>query len=61
MKIRSLPQALKEIKARDPETAITEYSLRKWVESGALPSSRSGRCILIDVDMLFERLQEGVK
>lgn len=47
---RTLPQALKEIREQDPETAITYNTLRMWVLKGVIPSVRAGKNFLVDMD-----------
>lgn len=55
-RIRTIPQAVKEIKASDPDTAIKEYTIRKLVIDGAIPSTKSGTKYLIDLDVLQDYL-----
>ena len=52
-KIRTLPQAAKEIKENDPQTAVTYNALRMWVTRGELPSVKAGNTYLIDMDVLY--------
>ncbi len=57
-KIRSIRQAFLEIKEKDPNSAITVYAIRNWIASGQLPCIKSGRRILIDMD-IFEEFLSG--
>ncbi len=42
-RMRTIPQALKEFKTKNPDTALTEYELRKDVVSGVIPSQTLGK------------------
>lgn len=46
---RTIPQALKEIKALDPDSAVTLYGLKKLVSDGAISHLPHGRTKLIDM------------
>lgn len=61
MRFRTLPQALEEIKKEDPETALTHYTLQRWVKCGVIPASKRGTHFIIDLDVLIDRLKEGIK
>lgn len=47
MKVRTIRQAVKEIHARDSDSAITEYRLRQLVLAGEIPSRKAGNRFLI--------------
>lgn len=51
-RIRTLPQAIEEIKKNDPNTALTYNALRTWVNRGILPAVKAGHTYLIDLDVL---------
>lgn len=51
-RIRTLPQAVKEMREADPGTCITLNALRCWVKSGAIPSTKAGKNFLVDMDAL---------
>lgn len=51
-KMRSLPKAVEEIKAKDPDTCITLHVLRRWVKEGTVPSVKTGKNFLINLDAL---------
>lgn len=57
-RMRTLQNAIKEIKAADPNTALTYNGLRTWCNTGVLPFVLAGRTILIDLDQL-ERFLSG--
>lgn len=51
-RMRTLPQAAKEIKEKDPQTAVTYNALRMWIKAGVIPSVKAGNTCLIDMDRL---------
>lgn len=51
-RIRTLPQAAKEIKEKDPQTAVTYNALRSWANAGIIPYVKAGNVYLIDMDKL---------
>lgn len=51
-RMRLINEAYEEIKAKDPNTAITKYFIRDLVVSGKIPTSKAGRKYLINMDML---------
>ena len=54
-KIRSIKQAADYFKQLDPETQITEYTLRKLIADGTIPSIKTGNKHLVNqVLSLFE-------
>ena len=59
-RMRTIKEAAEEIKLTDPQSAVREYFIRDLVVSGQIPHIRAGRKILINLDKLFEYLQEGV-
>lgn len=57
-RMRGIKQAVEEIKAADPKTALTEKALRRLIISGDIPSVVVGRKYLINMDTL-ERYLSG--
>jgi|GEM_PF-790740 hypothetical protein len=51
-RIRTIGQAYKELKLSDPNTAITQHSIRQLILSGQLPAFQSGNKYLFDLDVL---------
>lgn len=51
-KIRTLPKAVEEYKAKDPGSCITLNALRQWVKLGYVHSTRAGKNFLVDMDEL---------
>ena len=50
-KLRTINKAYDEIKARDPDTAISRRMFRDIVRSGMIPSIARGNRSLVDVDV----------
>lgn len=57
-RIRTIDKAYEEIKAKDPETAITRYLVRAMVNQGIVPSIKTGNKKLVDVDVLEEVIED---
>lgn len=55
-RMRTVKEAIEELKAIDPQTAVREYFLRDLVAQNAIPVVRAGRKILINFDKLLEYL-----
>ena len=58
MMIRTIDKAYDELKARDPDTAISRYLVRQMVRTGMVPSINSGTKKLVDVDVLESYVAE---
>ena len=56
-RMRTVHEAAQELKAIDPNTAVTEYHIRQLALSGVLPRVQAGRNLLINFDLLLEYLQ----
>lgn len=59
IRIRTIQQAAAEIKAKDKNTAITEFYIRKIVNAGEVSSHKSGGKYLINMDLLERYLENG--
>lgn len=57
--MRGIKQAVAEIKAADPCTALTVNGLRALVNNGTLPCVRMGRKILVNMRVLDDYLYNG--
>ncbi|MBR3553504.1 MAG: hypothetical protein IKN72_08980 [Clostridia bacterium] len=55
-RMRTIPQAMKEIKALDPNTSITTSALRRMVKEGAVETVQVANKRLLNLDLLFDRL-----
>lgn len=61
MMIRTINKAYEELKARDPETAISKSLVRSMISSGVVPHIQTGNRRLVDVDVLEEYVNRIVK
>ncbi|MGM9603503.1 MAG: hypothetical protein ACI3XG_00380 [Faecousia sp.] len=52
-KIRSIKQAADYFKQLDPDTQITEYTLRKLIADGTIPSIKTGNKHLVNLDQVL--------
>ena len=52
-KIRSIKQAAEYFRQLDPETQITEYTLRKLIADGTIPSITTGNKHLVNLDQVL--------
>lgn len=50
--MRTIEQAAAEIRAADPQTALTKTALRRLVVSGVVPSVKIGTKYLLDMEAL---------
>lgn len=57
-RIRTLPKAVEEIRAKDPNTCINYGALRRWVKEGKIRSFDGGKCKMVDLDEV-EQLVAG--
>lgn len=55
-RMRTIKEAIKEIKQEDPHSCITEHALRRFILDGTVPSVRAGGKYLINIDKLNEYL-----
>lgn len=47
------------IREADPETAISEYHVRKMIKTGKVKSVKSGKRLLVDADQVIAILADG--
>ena len=57
-RMRTIPQAVEELKKQDKDTAITVHYLRSLVKRGHIPSVNTGRKILINLDTIGEYIEK---
>lgn len=55
-RMRTISEAVAELREEDPGTAITPHFLRQAIASGRLPAIKAGRKILINLETLSEFL-----
>ena len=58
-KVRTIREAIAEIKENDPHSAITEYAIRTLVNNGEISHICRGRKFLIDYDELLNYFSCG--
>lgn len=56
-RMRTVKEAAQEIKQLDAHTAMTEWRIRELALSGVLPRVQAGKKLLINLDTLFEYLE----
>ena len=57
-RMRTVHEAAQELRALDPDTAVTEYHIRQLALRGTLPIVRAGRKKLLNLDLLLEYLAD---
>ena len=55
-RLRTLPQAMEEIRKADPDTAMTMRALRRMVNTGELPTVAVNSKKLINLDLLLKHI-----
>lgn len=58
-RMRTVPEAMAEIKKADPETALTLRALRRMVKNGEIPVIMNNTRCLINLDVLYEHLNNS--
>ena len=56
-RMRTVSDAVKELKVLDENTAVTEYYIRQLAVTGTIPRVKSGKKYLINLDSLIEHLR----
>ena len=56
-RMRTISEAAAEIRAIDPDTAITPYHIRQLAITGVIPRVKAGKKYLISLDTLIEYLE----
>jgi hypothetical protein len=54
--MRTIAEAIQEVKKADPQTAFTQTALRRMLKTGELPSIKAGTKYLVNLDVLFNYL-----
>ena len=57
-RMRTIPKAYNEIITLDPSTCFTITLLRKMVKTGDIPSVKVNNKVLVNVDLLIEKLND---
>ena len=55
-RMRTIKEAIKEIKQEDPHSCMTEHALRRFILDGTIPCIRAGGKYLINIDKLNDYL-----
>lgn len=58
-RMRTVDEAVTEIKRADPNTCVTGSMLRRWQREGKLPYITVGKKHLINLDTLIQILETG--
>lgn len=56
-KIRTIAEAIEEIKRLDPETAITAHFIKEGIADGKIPIIRVGNKMLVNMASIFAFLE----
>ena len=56
-KIRTIAEAIEEIKRLDPETAITARFIKEGIADGKIPIIRVGNKVLVNMSSIFTFLE----
>lgn len=59
--VRTIKGVIDELRKEDPDSSVTEYALRAWIKSGALPSVKSGNKYLLDMEVVKNFLAGNLK
>ena len=57
--MRTIPKAYAEIKRIDPDTSFSIRTLRKLVNNGEVPAVKVSSKVLVNLDILLEKLSCG--
>lgn len=57
-RMRTVTEAISEIKQIDPHTAMTKYHIRRLCLDGVLPAVKAGKKLLINLDTLIEYMAD---
>lgn len=60
-RVRTIRKTAEIIKEMDPETRLTEKTIRKMVSESTIPSFKTGNKYLINVDKLIEMFETPIK
>lgn len=56
MRMRTIPKAFEAVKQADPDTDLTLRALRRMVSNGEIPVVRISNKVLINLDLLLDKL-----
>lgn len=55
-RMRTITEAINAVREADPQTAFTQTALRRMIKSGEIPSIKAGSKNLVNLDVLFDYL-----
>ena len=55
-RMRTITEAISAIRETDPKTSFTQTALRRMIKTGEVPSVRVGTKYLVNLDILFDYL-----
>lgn len=58
-RMRSIPKAVEEIRTKDPESCVSACVLRRWAKEGKIPTVKTGKNFLVNLDALEAFLSSG--
>ena len=56
-RMRTVKEAAQELKALDPQTAMTPYHIRRLCLNGVIPVVKAGKKNLLDLDILLDYMR----
>lgn len=59
VRMRTAPGILEELKALDPNTAVTLSYIRRLINSGRFPVVQVGKKKLVNLDLVLELMENG--
>ena len=60
-RLRTIDKAIDELKASDPECALTEWALRRLVKEGEIPAVMIGSKQLVSIEAIESYFTEQLK
>ena len=60
MRMRTIPEAYKEIKTKDPNTCVTKSAFRRMVKTGCIPSIPVGSKTLVAMENVEAYFENGL-
>lgn len=60
-KYRTIIQAYNEIKANDPDTALSLNYIRTILTDGSVPTIKAGVKVLVDMNVLYNFLSKSIQ
>ena len=61
MKFRNIQETVKILKEEDPDTCITEWAIRQWIQNDKITYCKAGNKVYLDVDTFKQELSGGIR